>query len=191
LELCHFGTVYGKRNPLPLLQAIKELSEENRIEPGQLRVRFVGAWECMDDPCEALAQELEKQGVIQREPPVPHETCLQQMALAKILLILQPAYPLQIPGKIYEYIATGRPLLVIGGEGATARLVEQHRLGRCCSNQVLEIKELLWRLITGQTRIEPPQPADTARFDYPILAGELACVLDAICAEKTKVSLAA
>jgi glycosyltransferase involved in cell wall biosynthesis len=186
LELSHFGTVYGNRNPLPLLQAVKELIDENLIQSGQLRLRFIGAWEVPHHSCEALAQELEGRGFMRREPVVPYEVCLRQMASAKVLLVLQPDYPLSIPAKIYEYIATGRPLLVIGGEGATARLVEQHRLGRCCPNTTPEIKELLRHLITGRTQIETPRPADTAAFDYRVLAGKLACVLDEACAERAR-----
>jgi glycosyltransferase involved in cell wall biosynthesis len=186
LELCHFGTVYGNRNPLPLLRAVKELVDEGRIERDRLRIRFIGAWEVTDNSCETLARELETQGFMRREPVVPHEVCLRQMVSAKVLLILQPDYPLSIPAKIYEYIATGRPLLVIGGEGATARLVERHRLGRCCPNTTPEIKELLRHLITGRTQIETPRRADTAAFDYRVLAGKLACVLDKVCAERAR-----
>jgi hypothetical protein len=185
LELCHFGTVYGNRNPLRLLQAVKGLIDEGRVKPGQLRLRFTGVWEVADNSCEALARELEAQGFMQREPLVPYEVCLRQMASASVLIVLQPAYPLQIPAKIYEYIATGRPLLVIGGEGATVRLVEQHRLGQCCPNRVPETKKIICGLLTGRTRIEPPQPKDRDCFDYRVLTRELAGVLDAVCAENS------
>lgn len=186
LEFCHFGTIYGNRDPLALLWAIKELLTEKRIQHGQLRVRFIGTWDVKDERCETLAQELEKEGFVQREPLLPHDACLQEMTLAKTLLILQPAYPLQIPGKIYEYIAAGRPLLVLGGEGATASLVERYRLGKCCPNQHAAIKELLWRLIVGQEHIGPPRAADITRFDYAILTGELARVLDAVCTKSQR-----
>jgi hypothetical protein len=75
---------------------------------------------------------------------------------------------------------------VIGGEGATARLVEQHRLGRCCPNTASEIKELLRHLITGRTQIEIPRAGVKAVFDYRVLAGKLACVLDKVCAERDR-----
>lgn len=182
IELCHFGTVYGNRNPASLLQAVKELIDQNRIGRNQLRIRFVGAWEVKDASCEDLARDLEQLGIIRREAPVPHDECARQMMAAEILLILQPASPLQIPAKIYEYIATGRPLLVIGGEGATAQLVNKHRLGICCPNQTSEIKILIQSLVTGQTRIVPPRQEERERFAYRTLAGDLASVLDSVCA---------
>ncbi|MGH7767346.1 MAG: glycosyltransferase [Candidatus Binatia bacterium] len=182
IELCHFGSVYGNRNPASLLQAVKELIDEDRIGRNRLRIRFVGAWEVKDPSCESLARDLEQVGVIRREAPVPHDECVRQMMAAEILLILQPASPLQIPAKIYEYIATGRPLLVIGGEGATVQLVDKHRLGICCPNQTSEIKSLIQRLVTGETRIVPPRQEERERFAYRTLAGDLASVLDSVCA---------
>lgn len=182
LELCHFGTIYGSRSPIALFQAIQELLQEKKIKRGQLRMRFVGDWLLSSGLCESLARDLEREGLVSREPSIPHELCLRQMATADVLLILQPGFPLQIPAKIYEYIAATRPLLVIGGEGATASLVERHRLGRCCPNQVSDIKKLVSTLINRQAWIEPPLPADTQRFDYQILTGELARVLDSVCA---------
>lgn len=180
IELCHFGSIYGNRNPLPLLLAVENLFKEKRIREGQLRIRFVGEWEQPDDRCESLAKELERHGFLKRDPSVSHELCEQQMTLAQTLLILQPAYPLQVPAKIYEYIAAGRPILVIGGEGATAALVERHQLGKCCPNKVLQIKNLLLCLVEDRVQIGPPKPEEVARFDYRNLTRELAQVFDAI-----------
>jgi hypothetical protein len=64
IELCHFGSVYGKRTPLLLLQAVKELIDERQIRPDQLRIRFVGAWDVTETSCENLARELEQRGII-------------------------------------------------------------------------------------------------------------------------------
>ena len=184
VELCHFGTVYGKRSPLQLFQAMWELHEERLVTAAQIRMRFVGAWDVTDPGCEKLAQELEKHGFLRREAPVSHQICLRQMSRARVLLIIQPDSPLQVPGKIYEYIAVGRPLLLIGGEGATAKLVELHQLGLCCPNDVSHIKPLLRQVARGDLALKPPAKGCTDRFDYQMLAGELAQLLDTVLAER-------
>jgi glycosyltransferase involved in cell wall biosynthesis len=186
LELCHFGTIYMNRTPVRLFQAIAELFKDNKLRPNQLRMRFVGAWDVMDDYSQDLARELEKHGFLRREAPIPRQMCLRQMVCAKALLVLQPDYPLQIPAKIYEYVAAGRPIFVIGGEGATFRLVKQYRLGLCCSNQVRDIKRLLGQLVSGKIRLESPDPFDISRFTYRSLAGELGSVLNAACFESSR-----
>ena len=178
IEVCHFGTMYMMRTPVELLRALLELVEEGAIGKTQLRLRFIGTWDVRSDECERMAQDLEKHGVLLREPPINHQECLRQMASADALLTMQPGSTLQIPAKIYEYIATQRPLIVIGDPGATFNLVERHRLGVCCSNQAPAIKRLFTELIRNPARIVAPSKDDAALFDYKNLTGQLAEVFD-------------
>lgn len=178
-ELCHFGTVYGKRTPRVLLQAMWESFRDGHLKPETVRLRFVGAWDTTDQECERYAMDLEKQGFLRREPPISHSLCLREMQRSSVLLVLQPDSPLQVPAKIYEYVATGRPLLLIGGEGATANLVTRHALGISSPNQVARIKVLLNDLATGKQKLVPPDATRVNRFEYGSLTAELAAVLDA------------
>jgi len=177
-ELCHFGTVYGKRTPRILLQAMWELFQEGRLKPESIRLRFVGGWDSTDQECERYAAELEKHSFLRREPPISHSLCLKEMQRSSVLLVLQPDSPLQVPAKIYEYVATGRPLLLIGGEGATANLVTRHALGVSSPNQLAAIKVLLDELTTGVRKLVQPDVTSVNRFDYRSLTGEMAAVLD-------------
>ena len=179
-ELCHFGTVYGKRTPVKLFQALSELSQAGAVTPGHLRLRFVGAWDSTDKICNNLAQGLEKQGLLKREPPMSHRLCIEHMKKASVLLVVQPESPLQVPGKIYEYIAVGRPLLLVGGEGATAGLVQRHNLGMTCPNEVKELKRILHDLVSGSIHLSPPDRQTVNRFNYSRLAETLADVLNAV-----------
>lgn len=178
-ELCHFGTVYGKRTPRVLLQAMWELFQAGKVKAEMIRLRFVGGWDTTDQECERYAVLLEKQGLLRREPAVPHSACLREMQRSSVLLVLQPDSPLQVPAKIYEYVATGRPLLLIGGEGATANLVDRHALGISTPNQIERIKQLLSELAAGKQKLVPPDPERVNQFEYQSLTGELAAVLDA------------
>lgn len=179
-ELCHFGTVYGKRTPRVLFQAIWEMFQDGNLKPESIRLRFVGGWDTTDQECERYAHNLEQQGFLRREPSISHSQCVQQMKQSSVLLVLQPDSPLQVPAKIFEYIATGRPLLLIGGEGATANLVNRHGLGISSPNQIEPIKLVLKGLATGTQRFTSSDPARANRFDYGSLTGELAAVLDAV-----------
>ncbi|MCS6316409.1 MAG: glycosyltransferase [Nitrospira sp.] len=185
-ELCHFGTVYGKRTPRVLLQAMWELFQEGHVKPEAIRLRFVGGWDSTDQECERYAVELEKHSFLRREPPIPHGLCLREMQRSNVLLVLQPDSPLQVPAKIYEYVATGRPILLIGGEGATANLVTKHALGVSSPNQVARIKVLLRELVAGTRKLVPPDATRVNRFEYRSLTGELAAVLDAAARSKAR-----
>ena len=80
---------------------------------------------------------------------------------------------------VREYVATGRPLLLIGGEGATANLVARHGLGVSSPNHITRIKALLIDIVTGAQQLVPPDAARVNRFEYQSLTGELAAILDA------------
>lgn len=179
-ELCHFGTVYGKRTPRVLFQALWEMFQDGQLKPDAIRLRFVGGWDATDRECERYAVNLEQQGFLRRQPPISHDQCLRQMKRSSVLLVLQPDSPLQVPAKIYEYVATGRPLMLIGGEGATANLVSRHALGLSSPNQLAPIKLLLNDLATGKQKFTPPDPARVNRFEYGSLTGQLVTVLNAV-----------
>jgi hypothetical protein len=181
-ELCHFGTVYGKRTPGALFQAVWDLYQEGALHPEHLRLRFVGAWESTDETCNHLAQQLEKHGLLRREGPMSHQSCVRHMKQASVLLVVQPESPLQVPGKIYEYIAVGRPLLLVGGEGATAGLVQRHNLGLTCPNELKGLKSMLHRLVAGSISLTPPDRHTVERFSYHRLAKNLADSLEVVIA---------
>lgn len=182
-ELCHFGTVYGKRTPRVLLRAMWEMFRDRDLKPEAVRLRFVGGWDTTDQECEQYAVDLEQHGFLRREPPMSHSLCLREMKRSSALLVLQPDSPLQVPAKIYEYVATGRPLLLIGGEGATANLVNRHTLGISSPNQIVSIKVLLNELATGKRKLIPPDTMRVNRFEYRSLTAELAGVLDTVVRE--------
>jgi hypothetical protein len=76
------------------------------------------------------------------------------------------------------------PLLLIGGEGATANLVSRHALGVSSPNQLAAIKVLLNELATGARKLVQPDVTRVNRFDYRSLTGELADVLDVVVGAK-------
>lgn len=180
VEFAHFGTVYGGRNPVALFQAVDQLLKEGKLDQARVKLRFVGSWEVNDVTCERLAKSLEQKGVLEREPPVSHQQCLAKMVKAEYLLVLQTGFRLQIPAKIYEYIVANRPLLVIGGEGATENLVTRNNLGRCCPDQVESLKETLIALLSDGEIVRSPSPSDTAQFGYRELTGKLANLFSAV-----------
>lgn len=185
IELSHFGSVYELRSPIKLLQAIQQLWKAGVVTKEDIRVRFIGAWIVEDVACNRLAAELETAGLITREPPVAHDAYLNRLAAAQNLLILQQAFPLQIPGKIYEYIASGRPMIIVGGEGATANLVARHRLGLTFPNSIDQLAEGLRDLVEGKITVSCPGNDEIHRFSYGELTRQLAGVFDHLLLEKT------
>jgi Glycosyltransferase Family 4 len=179
-ELCHFGSVYELRKPLHLLQSVDQLIREGALAPSDLKIRFIGNWLVESTECNRLVDELENKGFVSREPPLSHEAYLQEMRRADMLLILQQDFPLQIPGKIYEYISTGRPIVVVGGHGATANLIDQHRLGVAFPDRVNELKTHLVELVKGEKSLNAAKVSQIQNFSYSSLTEKLAVVFDSL-----------
>lgn len=178
LELCHFGSVYELRKPAKLLRVLDELEQQGEIECGDIKVRFIGNWIVDEEDCNRLADRLEAKGLISREPTLAHDDYLKAMMKSQYLLILQQSFPLQIPGKLYEYIATGRPLIIIGGEGATANLIKRHRLGLSCPDEEIHLRQTLIKMINREIEVLVPDSETVKQFSYSNATKQLASVFD-------------
>ncbi len=143
----HYGSVYSKRDPGPFLRGLRAWLEGKKFagENVPLRVRFIGP-EFGTVP--ALIAELGLESVVTLSPPVPRERVRELMAEDYILLLLANKQPLQIPGKLYEYLAARRRILASADEaGATADLLKNASgaVSAYSEERVTEALEQFWR----------------------------------------------
>jgi len=131
--LVYAGIFYKERNPRLLLRAVRELIDEGRLDPGEIRLRFAGVF---DYP--GYSDNVDCVRALGLEPAVeilghlPHRRALEEMNKADLLLLVGDTAPGSgdyIPGKLYEYMAVGRPILALAVPGEAASIVERHRLG--------------------------------------------------------------
>jgi glycosyltransferase involved in cell wall biosynthesis len=127
--LTHAGALYGRRDPRPLVHAIAMLRDRGVIRPGTLRLQLVGKlaapWQIA-----SLLASLNLIEYVALIPPVPHAESITYLMRSHVLILLQPDAPLQVPGKLFEYIYLQKPILALTGAGSTADLVQQHGLGK-------------------------------------------------------------
>ena len=144
LTLTHAGALYFSRNPRPFLEAARNAIERGRIDPMGIKLRFVGEI-AIDNP--TIAELLASPSLansIEVIPRVTYEESLRYMGESDVLILYQPGFPLQVPRKLYDYMATRRPLLCIAEPGsATWSLVERYSLGTACENNVARLEAAL------------------------------------------------
>jgi glycosyltransferase involved in cell wall biosynthesis len=121
--LLHAGSLYGGRNPLPLLRALAAAIARGTIDPARFRLRLVGQATVPGVDMDAVAGELGLCGIIEVVPRVPRADSLTEMLSSSALLLVQPTTTVSVPGKVYEYLAAGRPILAMTAEGETADIV--------------------------------------------------------------------
>ena len=128
LTICHTGTFYRQRSPMPFLQGLKR-AVDSGVPKTRFRVQFIGGVGDHKPNVDKFISENDFGDVIEIIPSIPHRDCLIAMREADVLLIVQPVTTIQIPAKIFEYIATGKPILTLSALGATSNVVTKNELG--------------------------------------------------------------
>jgi glycosyltransferase involved in cell wall biosynthesis len=121
--LTHVGTIYGEQDPSAVLEAAAALVERGEIDPARLEVRLVGPiWVRGFRPPTGLR--------VARIGLVEHRDAVAEMQAATALLLYVAASSLAPSGKLFEYLASGRPVLCVAREDNLAsRLVREWKAG--------------------------------------------------------------
>ena len=127
--LLHAGSLYAGRSPGALLKAIAVAIEQGIVDPSRFRLRFLGHLGLASVDLSRTCRELGLEQVVEVVARVPREQSLQAMRSASALLLLQPGHTVSVPGKLYEYLASGRPILAVAEEGEIADIVRQSGVG--------------------------------------------------------------
>ncbi len=142
--LLHTGTLYRGRSPVPFLRAWGEAVRSGRMPTSAMLVKFIGSVSNFAAEIEALSREYGLGDWIELVPPVPHRQCLVEMTRADALLLLQPGTRIQIPAKIYEYIAVRKPIFAISPPGVISRMMREYNLGWWAdADDINQIREAL------------------------------------------------
>lgn len=129
ISICHAGTFYRNRSPMSFLNGFARALKTGAISAGRFKIKFIGSVGAFKNEMSAFLDENDLHEAIEVIPPIQHHDCLIEMMKSDVLLIIQPVTTIQIPGKIFEYMATGKPILAISAEGATSNVVINNNLG--------------------------------------------------------------
>jgi len=130
-SLTHIGSMNKDRNPVVFWKALSDKARSDEGFRQDLRLRFYGQTdpvvfeslkECgLMDHCEDFGQ-------------VDHWISLEALGRSQVVLLPlnnAPNVSGIIPGKLFEYLATRRPMIVIGPDsGDTARIVRETATGK-------------------------------------------------------------
>ncbi|PMP86751.1 MAG: glycosyl transferase [Roseiflexus castenholzii] len=113
---------------------------------------------------------------------IPHRIALQHQVNATILLLItSPSVTSVTTSKLFEYLASGRPILALTGRSAAAALIEEFNAGIVVAPddvdgicRALEWFYERWRSNNLPTRVDPR----VQRFDRRSLTGDLAKIFD-------------
>ena len=116
--IAHVGTIYGRRNPGPLIASLDRLITAGSLSPGCLQLRLIGpVFNFCLDPYADIRRRLEALGCLHIEDRMaPQSEAVEEILEADCLLLLDlvnEGAGIQLPAKVFDYIRACRPILAI------------------------------------------------------------------------------
>ncbi|WNM17890.1 glycosyltransferase family 4 protein [Flavobacterium capsici] len=116
--LAHIGSFLSERNPRILWKALSELIKENKDFKNDFQLKLIGAvsQEVLD-----TISEFKLNDYVLNLGYVSHQEAIEQQRKSQVLLLIEinsEETKSIIPGKVFEYMVSERPIIALGPEGS-------------------------------------------------------------------------
>lgn len=129
-SIAHIGSFLSERNPRILWKCLKEIIKENPDFKKDFELKLIGA--VSQEVLDALA-EFRLNSYVNNLGYVSHKTAVEHQKKSQVLLLVEinsEDTKSIIPGKLFEYMASERPILAIGPEGSDfASIIKETNTG--------------------------------------------------------------
>lgn len=154
LTLMYAGSLYdGKRDPSILFDAVSQLINENKIKQNNIQIDFYGDTTNLEE----LKNKFNLENNVNIHGKITHEEVLKNQMNSDVLLLISwmsESEKMFIPGKVYEYMASEKPILSIGyPEGSLKELIRKTDIGHHVSD-VSDCKKAIYDYYVKYTNNE-------------------------------------
>lgn len=121
--IAHIGSLLTERNPKVLWQVLKELVDENSALAKDLKLKFLGV--VSDDVLESI-EEYGLSDYVDNFGYQHHDKAIKEQLVSQLLLLLEidsEETKAILPGKMFEYLISGTPIIAIGPEGSDVEVI--------------------------------------------------------------------
>jgi glycosyltransferase involved in cell wall biosynthesis len=166
----HVGTAYKTASPRYYLDALDEMPEEFR---SRIETRFIGR---ISDSERALLDA--RKSLVKLPGFMPQQQALHQMEETDFLLLTM-TNDISLPGKLFEYLATGKPILAVTPRGSEVERILTETGGGWWAepDDRAGIQAMLRRAldaVRSETELSRSDRAAIRRYERPRLAAEYA-----------------
>ena len=124
--ITYAGSMYGRRNPAAFFKALEKLHYRKEIDITKIRLRFIGRF---GDEVLEMFKSTDIRNCIEVIGYMQHNELTKQLLLSDALLLIVDESDDSneiVPGKVYEYIGSGKGVLAIAPEkSAIADLIKE------------------------------------------------------------------
>ncbi|HLO72960.1 MAG TPA: glycosyltransferase family 4 protein [Flavobacterium sp.] len=128
--LAHIGSFLSARNPRILWKALSELVRENADFANYFQLKLIGA--VSTEVLQAI-QEFHLDDFVNHLGYLPHNEAITEQRSSQVLLLIEidsEETKCIIPGKLFEYMVSERPIIAIGPENADfAQIIKETNTG--------------------------------------------------------------
>ena len=181
--LTYTGSLYGHRTPKAVFQALELLLEQQAITADEVELVFVGRF---GTEVNEMMKKSALAGSVTSIDYVPHQESMQYLQRSEMsLLIVDDTKESAsiVPGKVYEYLGIGRPVVAIAPRGsAIEQLIHETNGGFSVPAHEIQLLagcllEAITKWRNGQPIVEPKKDV-IAKYERRNAARNLATILD-------------
>lgn len=174
LIICYTGRIYvGHRDPTPLFYAIEQLIKEGRITADLIEVQIYGTG--CEEIDTILRDNINFSYFVKLYGHVNRDSILKIQKEASLLLLLESSDPVNqgvLTGKVFEYIATGVPILSLGSLKGSAidELLISTGTGICVQDDITLLKDVILDQINNKNKWYNPNFDEICNYSRSIQA---------------------
>ncbi|MFO7941947.1 MAG: glycosyltransferase [Bacillota bacterium] len=183
LTLVYAGTLYPRRSPRIFFEALRGLIDSGEVNRGDVRLIFAGTFDYSGhSENRDLVEHLDLQDSVFPVGNLAHRTVLELMARADGLLLIgddDEEAGSYIPGKIYEYLALGKPVVGCLARGEARDILEASGRALICDpGDVGDAREMLRTFVASRGRPGGGYDPDLSPYRRDHQAAQMAWILD-------------
>jgi glycosyltransferase involved in cell wall biosynthesis len=131
LRIAHVGNLAGHTPPFDFLESLRRLLADRPEWISRIKLSFIGRRSLSTDDA---IREFPYPEVLEIVDQVGKRDAIRRMHEADVLLLLSaPGLERYLPTKLFEYLASRRPVLIFGSAGESSALVEKLSAGVLCA----------------------------------------------------------
>lgn len=181
----HAGELYEGRSIVPLLVSVKRLLDAGKLDSNKIKIKLVGFARPSSLPDPAFLEAATLAGWLDLVPHnVPQAEAQSIMRNSDGLLLIQPHSTLQVPGKLYEYLQLGQPILAfIPPDSSIERILRKSGVPYACAystSATAVLDEAVLRYFMLDSGPVKPSEWFEAQFNAQHHAEKLAGLIDEV-----------
>lgn len=136
--ITYAGSFYAKRSPESLFSALKKIFAQEPQLRGKIRFRYIGY---STSSSEYFFDDADLKDIIEITGMLPYRECLLKIKESNLLLLIEDRVAVSdriMTSKIFEYLASEKPILALAREGPIKELIRKTHSGMVLDHEDID-----------------------------------------------------